>query len=62
MILPLRLCLTSGISLARSVELTAQWDEILRVGPVNPITLEDFQSARCGGLCEFRRVTGHFHL
>ena len=25
-----------GISLARSVELTAQWDEILRVGPVSP--------------------------
>ena len=24
-----------GISLTRSVELTAQWDEILRVGPVN---------------------------
>ena len=25
-----------GFSLARSVELVAQWDEILRVGPVSP--------------------------
>ena len=49
------------ISLARSVELTAQWDEIIRVVPVNPITLEDFESARCGGLGEFRRVTGDLH-
>ena len=31
-----------GISLARSVELTAQWDKILRVGPVNPISWDDF--------------------
>ena len=44
-----------GISLARSVELTAQWDEILWAGPVNPITLEDFQLARSAGLGEFRR-------
>ena len=29
-----------GISLARSVELAA-WDEILRVGPVNPVAWED---------------------
>ena len=50
-----------GISLARSVELTAQWDEILRVGPVNPITLEDFPSAWCGGLGEFRLVMVDLH-
>ena len=50
-----------GISLARSVELTTQWDEILGVGPVNPIDLEDFQSAWGGGLGEFRRVTGDLH-
>ena len=42
-----------GISLARSVELTTQWDEIL--------ALEDFQSAWGGGLGEFRRVTGDLH-
>ena len=45
-----------GMSLARSVELTAQWDEILRVGPVNPISWEDFELARSGGLGECRRV------
>ena len=50
-----------GISLARSVELTAQWDEILRVGPVHPITLQDFQWARSGGLGESRRVAGDLH-
>ena len=47
-----------GISLARSVELTAQ---ILRAGPVNPITLEDFQLAWSGVLGEFRRVAGDLH-
>ena len=50
-----------GISLARSVELTAQWDEILRVGPVNPIAWEDFELAGSGGLGECRRVVGDLH-
>ena len=45
-------------SLARTVELVAQWDEILRVGVVNPVTLEDFQLAGSGGLGECRRVVG----
>ena len=31
-----------GVSLARSVELTVQWDGILRVGPIGPVTREDF--------------------
>ena len=35
-----------GISLARSVELTAQWDEILWVGPVNPLGWGNFELAR----------------
>ena len=30
-----------GISLARSVELTAQWDRILAIGPLYPVTLGD---------------------
>ena len=50
-----------GVSLARSVELTAHWDEILGIGPVNPVTLEDFRLARSGGLGEFRRVAGDIH-
>ena len=34
-----------SISLSRSVELTAQWDRILAVGPLYPVTLDDLQ---CG--------------
>ena len=29
---------------------SSQWDEILRVGPVNPIAWEDLELARSGGL------------
>ena len=36
----------SGVSLARSVELTVQVDKILRIGPVYPVTLDDLQSVR----------------
>ena len=51
-----------GISLARSVELTAQWDEILWVGPVNPLLgWRDFELARSGGLGKCRRVVGDLH-
>ena len=50
-----------GVSLARSVELTAQWDEILWIGPANPVTLEDFRLARSCGLEEFRRTAGDLH-
>ena len=31
----------SGISLSRSVELTAQWDKILALWPLHPVTLDD---------------------
>ena len=50
-----------GISLSRSVELTAQWDEILRVGPVALVAWEDFELARSGGLGDCRRVVGDLH-
>ena len=43
-------------SLARSVELGSQRDEIFRVWAVNPVTLEDFQLAMSGGLGECRRA------
>ena len=49
------------ISIARSVELTAQWDEIFRVGPVSPIAWKEFDLARGGGLGECRRVVGDLH-
>ena len=50
----------SGVSLARSVELTIQWDCILRTGLV-PITLDDLQLVRGGGVGEFCRVVGNLH-
>ena len=31
-----------GVSLARSVELAVQWDAILRVGPIHPVSAADF--------------------
>ena len=36
----------SGISLSRSVELTAQWDRILALGPFHPVTLDDLSLDR----------------
>ena len=35
-----------GISLSRSVELTAQWDRILALGPMYPVTLDDLSFGR----------------
>ena len=36
-------------------------EEILRAGPVHPVTLVDVQSVQGSGLCEFRRIAGDFH-
>ena len=37
-----------GVSLSRSVELTAQWDEILAFGPWYPVTLDDLSQGGSG--------------
>ena len=37
-----------GITLARSLKLTVQWDGIIRIGPVRPLTVQDFDLARRG--------------
>ena len=50
-----------GVSLARSVELTFQWDAILKVGPIGPVTREDLQLAGNGGLGESRRLVEDLH-
>ena len=50
----------SEVSLARSVELTAQVVKIVRIGPAYP-TLYDLQLVRDGGIGEFRRVVGGIH-
>ena len=39
-----------GVTLAPSLDLTVQWDGILRIGPVYPLTVQDFDTARSGGL------------
>ena len=42
-----------GVSLSRSIELSAQWDRILSIGPLFPVTLDDFQVLRGVGLGDF---------
>ena len=44
----LRAVIRDGVTLAQSLELTAQWDGILRIGSVFPITMQDFDMARNG--------------
>ena len=39
-----------GVSLSRSVELTAHWDLILALGPMYPVTLDDFSVGRDLGI------------
>ena len=43
----------NGVSLARSVELSVQWDRILRAGPVHLVTLDDFHAVAGAGLVTF---------
>ena len=50
-----------GISLARSVELTAQWDRILAIGPLYPVTLGDLDAGRGVGVGEFSRAVSGVH-
>ena len=50
-----------GISLARSVELTAQWDKILAIGPLFPVTLGDLDAVLGVGVGEFHRITSDVH-
>ena len=50
-----------GTFLSRSVELTAQWDEILAVGPLHPVTLDDLHAVEGSGLGDFHRVVGGVH-
>ena len=48
-------------TLARSLELTVQWDGIVRVGPAFPITVQDFDMARSGGLGVWLQVVEGLH-
>ena len=42
-----------GVSLSRSVELTAQWDKILAFGPLYPVTPDDLDVVRGLGIGDF---------
>ena len=53
--------ISDEVTLARKVELTAQWDKILSIGPRHPVTLDDLHAIEGSGLGDFRRVVGDFH-
>ena len=50
-----------GVSLSRSVELTAQWDRILAVGPLYPIALDDLIAVRGLEIGDFYCVVSDVH-
>ena len=57
----LHAAIRDGVTLAQSLELTVQWDGILRIGPAFPLTLHDFDMARSGGLGEWCQVVEGLH-
>ena len=50
-----------GVSLARSVELTAQWDRILAIGPLHLVTFGDLNMVWGAGIGEFHRIVSDIH-
>ena len=50
-----------GVSLSRSVELTAQWDLILALGPMYPVTLDDLSVGRDLGIGAFFDAAAGIH-
>ena len=50
-----------GVSLSRSVELLLQWGRVSRLGPLGPVTQEDYFAARSCGLGESRRLVGDLY-
>ena len=50
-----------GVSLSRSVELTAQWDQILAIGPIYPVTADDLSVGRGLGIGAFFDATAGIH-
>ena len=53
--------ISHGVTLSRSVELTAQWGKILSIGPLYPVVLDDLHAVEGFGLGDFRRVVGDVH-
>ena len=50
-----------GVSLSRSVELTAQWDRILAAGPLYLVALDDLSALRGLGIGDFYHVVSGLH-
>ena len=50
-----------GVSLARSVEVTAQWDRTLADGPLHVVTLDDLSAVWGLGIGDFHRVLSDVH-
>ena len=50
-----------GVSLSRSVELTAQWDQILAIGPIYPVTGDDLSVGRGLGIGVFFDAAAGVH-
>ena len=50
-----------GVTLARSLELTFLWNVVFRIGPVLPLTVQDFETARSGGLGVWLHVVEDLH-
>ena len=50
-----------GVSLSRSVELTAQWDRILAARPLYPVTFDDLSVVRCMGIGAFHHAVSDVH-
>ena len=50
-----------GVSLARSVGLTAQWNRILAAGPLYPVAFGDLSVVRRLGIGDFHRVVSGIH-
>ena len=51
----------SGASLSRSVELAVQWDRILALGPMYPVTLDDLSFNRDLGIGAFFHAASGVH-
>ena len=51
----------SGVSLSRSLELTAQWDKVLALGPMYPVTLDDLSFDRALGIGAFFLAASNVH-
>ena len=50
-----------GVSLSRSVELTTQWDQILALGPMYPVTLDDLSFDHYLGIGAFFDAASGVH-